>query len=239
MRTITLFLVMLFAAPALADWDDYDYREERELTLATAGITSFEIDAGAGSLAIAGVDGAQSIDVRATVLVEGAEDDKAASFVERRMVLTLERDGDRARLVADFRDAMSFGKSGAIALDIRMPEGIDLRIDDGSGAIEVVGTGAAVAIDDGSGSIMVANSGDVTIDDGSGSINVSDVTGDVDVDDGSGSVTLERISGNVIVDDGSGSIRVADIGGNFTVIDGGSGSINHSAVAGRVNLPED
>ena len=239
MRTTTLLLAMLFAAPVLADWDDYDYREERELTLATAGITSFEIEAGAGSLAIAGVDGARSIDVTATVLVEGAQGDKAASFVEQRMVLTLERDGDKARLVADFRDAMSFGKRGAIALDIRMPEGIDLYIDDGSGSMEVADTGAAVAIDDGSGSITIANSGDVSIDDGSGSINVSDVTGNVNIDDGSGSMTLERISGDVVIDDGSGSINVTDIGGDFTVIDGGSGSINHSAVAGQVDLPED
>lgn len=239
MRMISLLLLTAFSTPAAADWGDYDYQEERELGLATDGVTSFEIDAGAGDLTVVGVDGTAGIDVRATVLVEGATGDKAADFIEQRMVLTLTRDGETARLEADFRDGMSSGKRGAIALDIRLPKGIDLVIDDGSGALEVRDTGAAVVIDDGSGSIRVAHAGDVVIDDGSGSIDVSDVNGDVDVDDGSGGMTLARISGSVTVDDGSGSIDVTDIGGDFTVIDGGSGSINYAAVAGEVNLPRD
>lgn len=239
MRMITLLLLSAAFSPAVADRGDYDYQEDRELSLATDGIASFEIDAGAGNLAVVGVDASDSIEVRAAVLVEGASGEKAAEFVEQRMVLMLVRDGDTARLVADFRDGMSFGKRGAIDLDIRLPKGIDLVIDDGSGALEVSDTGAAVFIDDGSGSIRIARSGDVVIDDGSGSIDVSDVNGDVDIDDGSGGMTLARISGSVTVDDGSGSIEVTDVGGDFTVIDGGSGSINHSAVAGEVKLPRD
>jgi hypothetical protein len=43
---------------------------------------------------------------------------------------------------------------------------------------------------------------------------------------------------NVLVErDGSGSIEVEDVDGDFTVEHGGSGSIHHSGVKGRVQIP--
>jgi hypothetical protein len=227
------------ALPAHADWNDYDYQEERELAVDAGGLETFRVDAGAGSLAIEGVDGSDQIEVTATVLVSGAEGDKAREFIEKRMVLTLDRSGDNAELVADFKDGMGFGKGGAIALDVRLPKGIDVDIDDGSGSIEVRGTEGALKINDGSGSITVSEVNDLHIDDGSGSIDVKDVSGDVYIDDGSGSIKVTRVTGNIVVDDGSGSINVADVQGGFKVVDAGSGSVNFRNVAGDVSIPED
>ncbi len=239
MRSSFLFLLLALALPAHADWADYDYQEERELALDAGGVKALRVDAGAGSLSIRGVDGSDRIEVRATVLVSGADGDKARKFIEDRMVLALDRSGNRAKLVADFKDSMGFGKSGAIALDIRMPKGIDLDIDDGSGSIEVRDTEGALQINDGSGSISARNVTDVRIDDGSGSIELADASGDVHIDDGSGSIKVNRVAGSIVVDDGSGSINVADVQGNFSVVDAGSGSVNYRDVAGDVNLPND
>ena len=238
----SLFLLMLFgvALPAHADWNDYDYQEERELALDAGGLDSLRIDAGAGSLSVEGVPGNDRIEVKATVLVAGAKGDKAREFVEKRMILTLEQSGQRAELVADFRDGMSFGNDrGAIALDIRVPAGIDVDIDDGSGSIEIRDTEGGVEINDGSGSITVRNVTSVYIDDGSGSIDLEDIGGDVRIDDGSGSIKVSRVAGNILVDDGSGSINVADVQGNFEVVDAGSGSVNYRDVAGNVSVPDD
>lgn len=239
MRSSILLSLLALALPAYADWNDYDYQEERELALDAGGVTALRVDAGAGSLAIRGVEGSDRIEVLATVLVSGAEGEKAQAFIEDRMVLTLDRSGNRAELVADFKDSMGFGKRGAIALDVRMPKGIDLDIDDGSGSIEVRDTEGALVINDGSGSISARNVAAVRIDDGSGSIELQDASGDVNIDDGSGSIRISGVAGSVVVDDGSGSIDVADVQGNFRVIDAGSGSVNYSGVAGEVDVPDD
>ena len=188
---------------------------------------------------VTSTDGSDRIEVLATVLVSGAEGDKARDFIEDRMILTLDRSGNQAKLVADFKDSMGFGKRGAVALDIRMPKGIDIDIDDGSGSIEVRGTEGSLMINDGSGSITASNVSDVRIDDGSGSIDLKDVSGDVNIDDGSGSIKVSRVTGNILVDDGSGSINVADVQGNFKVVDAGSGSVNYRDVAGNVSIPDD
>jgi hypothetical protein len=240
MRSSFLLLLLSLALPAHADWDDYDYQEERELALDAGGLEFLRIDAGAGSLAVRGVDGSGQIEVRATVLVSGAEGDKARDFIEKSMVLSLDRAGNNAELVADFKDGMGFGNDrGAIALDIRLPTGINVDIDDGSGSIEVRGTESALLINDGSGSITVSDVADVRIDDGSGSIDLKDVSGDVHIDDGSGSIKVSRVAGNIVVDDGSGSINVADVQGSFKVVDAGSGSVNYRDVAGDVSIPGD
>lgn len=239
MRLSLIPVLLGLALSAHADWGDYDYQEQRELAIDAGGIRLLRIDAGAGSLTVRGVDGIDRIEVVATVLVSGAEGDKAREYVEKRMVLTLDKSGSRAELVADFKDSMGFGKGGAIALDVNMPKGIDLDIDDGSGSIEVLDTEGALEINDGSGSISARNVTDVRIDDGSGSIDLTDASGDVRIDDGSGSIKVSRVTGSIVVDDGSGSINVADVEGNFRVVDAGSGSVNYTGVAGEVSLPND
>ena len=240
MRSLFLILLVSLALPAQADWGDYDYEEVRELALDAGGLESLRIDAGAGSLTIRGVEGSDQVEVMATVLVSGAEGDKARDFIEKHMVLSLDRSGNKAELVADFKGGMGFGNDrGAIALDVRMPKGVDVDIDDGSGSIEVHGTGSALLINDGSGSITVSDVTDVVVDDGSGSIDLRDISGDVQVEDGSGSIKVSRVAGSIVIDDGSGSIDVADVRGSFKVVDAGSGSVNYRDVAGDVSIPDD
>ena len=156
-------------------------------------------------------------------------------IIERDLKLVLERDGDTARLEADFADAGWFRgrRNGYVVLDIRVPHGIALAIDDGAGSIDVRGTRGDVRIDDGSGSIEVEDAASVRIDDGSGSIELTTVTGNVTVIDGSGSVRVRDVRGSVTVDDGSGSIRVSDVDGDFTVIDDGSGGVPLGECRGR------
>jgi hypothetical protein len=131
-----------------------------------------------------------------------------------------------------------------------------LVIHDGSGAINAHDIGGDVRIDDGSGELVLTNvAGRVEIDDGSGSLRLEDIEGDLEVDDGSGGVRIERVMGAVEINDGSGELRVLDIGQSVTISDSSgsivvrdvrgdfrvrrdsSGSINHSNVAGVVDLP--
>lgn len=238
MRLLTICAAALAFMPGMAFAYDYEYEEQRELSIDASGLGELRIDAGAGSLEVTGRPGATSIDVDALVQVDGAKGDEAREFIEKRMRLELDQKGDRAVLVADFQNNMS-SKSGAIRLEVTVPEGIDIDVDDGSGSITIRRTMGSVVIDDGSGSITVSDAADVELDDGSGSIDVADASGTVRINDGSGSIKVRRVGGDVFVDDGSGSITVRDVQGNFTVIDDGSGSISHNNVMGSVDVPED
>ncbi len=233
MRSIIL-MAMFSASLASAAWNGYE--EVRELTLGTQGIDALSIDAGAGSLDIVGVSETGEITVTATIKVPGRNDDKARRKIEENMVLTLEQDGDKAVLKSWFEQgAFGWGDSPTIELEVRMPEGLHLGVDDGSGSIEVRNVRGDIEIDDGSGSLTMKDvGGQIDIDDGSGSVVLSGAGGDVSINDGSGSITVRDVAGSVVVDDGSGGIDVSDIEEDLIIVDDGSGGLDFSNIGGRV-----
>lgn len=229
------FVVIAMFASSLsyAAWNGYT--EDRVLELDTDGVSRFEIDAGAGSLVVTGAPDTQTIMVTATILVPDQDEDDAREIIDKDLKLTLDKVRDEARLVAHFDGgAWSWGDSPSIDLDVRVPTGLALSIDDGSGSLKVKGVNADVEIDDGSGSIEVNGATSLVIDDGSGSITVAGVAGNVEIEDGSGSITVEQVGGGVTIDDGSGGIDVSDVGGDLVIVDDGSGGLDFANVRGAV-----
>ena len=229
------FIVMAMFLASFADAAWNDYTSIRELKLDTDGIETFVINAGAGSMDIKGVDGLDKLVVIATVVVPESDEDDAMRFIDKKMRLSLQKKGNRARLVSDFEDGF-FGRdwSARIDLEINVPTGMAIEIDDGSGSIDIDDVAADVSIDDGSGSIDVQGVANLSIDDGSGSINVSAASGDVSIIDGSGSIEVRSVTGSVTIDDGSGGIRVSDVEQDLIIVDDGSGGFSYSDVRGTV-----
>ena len=211
-----------------------DYEEVRDLAIDADGLSEFVIDAGAGSLSVVGVDGAADIAVTATIRVEGRDEEAARKLIQKRLRLTLDREGGQARLVSDIDGGWGWDGNAVIDLDVQMPAGVTLVVDDGSGRAIISGVRGDITIDDGSGSIDLSNVGSVRIDDGSGSITVVDSAGDVYVEDGSGSIEIRNVAGSVTIDDGSGSITVDNVERNLVIEDDGSGSVNFTNVRGEV-----
>ena len=212
------FIVMAMFAASLGHAAMNDYTEIRNLELDADEIEELSIDAGAGSMDITGIAGAKKITVKAIIEVPDVDDDKALRIIEREMKLSLDRSGSDALLNASFeRRFMGFGSHSArINIEISVPQGI------------------AVIIDDGSGSIDVKNVAHVKIDDGSGSIDVERASGDVSIIDGSGSITVRDVQGSVTIDDGSGGIEVSDVEKDLIIIDDGSGGFTFSDIRGTV-----
>ena len=245
------FIVMAMFAVSLSHAGSQGYTEVRNLELDASGLSEMFIEAGAGAMVVTGVEGGDAVVVVATITVDTDDLDDGAKFIEKRLRLSLERDGDRAKLGADFRPEWGRDTDAVIDLDVRMPTQLALVIDDGSGPITVDGIASNVRIDDGSGPIELGRTGDVDIDDGSGSIRLED-TGAVKIDDGSGSITIVRAAGDVYVEDGSGTIEIRGVQGSVTVDDGsgdieiddvehdlvieeeGSGSLRYTNVRGTV-----
>ena len=232
MRQATLAALVLvgFASTAVAE-----YEETRELSVDASGADELILKTGAGSLQVEGVDGLDTVEVEAQIVIDVMRDSKGREIAEKGVLLELDRNGDTVRLEADIDQGLwNFGSGGQVNLVVRAPTGLEILIDDGSGSIAVKGTKANVRIDDGSGSIKVAGVADLTIDDGSGSITVDDAQGDVSIIDGSGSITVQNVGGSVTIDDGSGSIRVSDVEEDLIIVDDGSGSLKFDDVRGTV-----
>lgn len=233
MRSI---IVMAMFTASLASGAANGYEEERNLNLSGDGIGTLAIDAGAGSLDVTGVSGTDEISVTATIFMPGRNDEKARKKIESDLVLTLDQQGNTAILKAYFEDKMfRFGDSPSVALVVRMPEDMNLSVDDGSGSIEIADISGDIEIEDGSGSITMSNvGGEIDIDDGSGSITAEVVGGDISIDDGSGGIRIDGVAGSVVIDDGSGSINVSDVEKDLIIVDDGSGGLNFSDIKGRV-----
>lgn len=230
---IIFFLAMFTTGVAFAA---SEYVEDRALNLDAGGISALQIEAGAGSLKVTGVDGLDQIEVEAIITVPGKNDDKARKKIESNLELTLEERGGKAVLRSIFEGGMwNFGDSPSVQLIVRMPTQLDLNVDDGSGSIVVENVRGDIELVDGSGSISMSDvGGSVDVDDGSGSIDVSGVGGDISIVDGSGSIKVRDVAGSVVVDDGSGSINVADIEADLIIEGDGSGGLNFSNIGGRV-----
>jgi len=229
-----IVMAMFVATFAEADWSDYE--EVRDLSLDAEDISQFSIKAGAGSMDVTGIEGQTNITVKATIVVPDADEDDAKKVIAKEMKLSLQQKGSEARLNSWFDQGfMGFGADAYIVLDVKVPMGMSVDIDDGSGSLDVSDVGGDVTIDDGSGSIDVSNVANLKIDDGSGSIDVRHAAGDVSIVDGSGSITVKHVAGSVTIDDGSGSIKVSDVEKDFTVVDDGSGSVSFSDVRGTVD----
>lgn len=212
-----------------------DYEEVRELSLETRGIDTLSIEAGSGSLDIVGVSGADRIEVVATIRVPGRDKDDAREIMESDMTLTLEKASDTAELESWFDSDWHWGDSPSIQLQVSMPEGMHLDIDDGSGSMEIENVRGDIKLEDGSGSLKMTDvGGTIDVEDGSGSITINGVGGDIAIDDGSGSIRVRGVRGSVTVDDGSGSIDVSDVEGDLIIVDDGSGGLDFSNIGGRV-----
>ncbi len=225
-----------------------------EAVLDAAGATLLDIEAGAGWLIIEGKDDL------AEVRIVGTACASRRSLLDA-VKLETERRGDRLIVVAGvdyWRHMFSWHRTARLDLTLEVPSDLALRIEDGSGRVEIVGV-ASIALRDGSGEIRLEQvAGDVRVRDGSGSLSileieggltiVSDGSGEIDIaavrgdveigSDGSGGITIRDVTGHVLIGrDGSGSIRIAGIGGDVTVRHDGSGSIRVKDVKGKIDVP--
>ena len=226
-----------------------EYGDVMELSAAAGD--ELLIISGSGSLE---VEGGSSGDIQVTATLCASDEDWL-----RDLDATLDQRSGRWILDTHYPERRNRGwgdNYARIDLVVRVPDGMALEVEDGSGSASISGVGRLV-VTDGSGDLTIRGVGDVTVDDGSGPVIIEDVTGSVELSDGSGGVDISDVTGDVWVDDGSGSIEVRSVGGTVRVEEMGSGQlrvdgvrgdlvvedgryerIRHSNVEGELRLPE-
>ncbi len=218
MKTLTCLALAgsLFSPLAMAD--DCRYSRDINFDVALQDLARLTIDVGAGELNVTGPSQSDMISVRAVACADSQNklDD---------LDLTQDSRGDRLEITSETGDSdwgsvNWFGSTYAyIDVNIAIPAGLVIDIDDGSGDITLRDV-----------------SGDFSIEDGSGGIEITRVTGNLRINDGSGDIRIETVGGNVTIDeDGSGDIRVRNVAGSFETGDSGSGDVDYSDVRGRLD----
>ncbi|MGD9899921.1 MAG: hypothetical protein AB7T22_12420 [Calditrichaceae bacterium] len=262
MKAIIIWLIILVSLPAMA----VDNSNVRKLNLNTDGIETFKIYCGAGFLKIQGDENLDEIQVNADIVGKNGNEKEIRQYLDEYLKLELTREGSQAILRSEINsDGHSFFSTILdkypdieVNLTVKVPAALKLYVDDGSGYIEINNMNSYVEIDDGSGDLVVRGvGGDLLIDDGSGDLEIDDVSGNVDIDDGSGHVKIKNVRGNVTLDDGSGNVNISQIGGSVRVDDGsgsitidgvekdviiddsGSGGLDITNVAGRIQRNDD
>ena len=232
MRSLVV-MAMFASSLAYAAWNGYT--ETRDLALPAGDVEILEVNAGAGSMLINGAPDASEITVKAIIRVPDDDEDDARELIAEALVLSLEKKRSKAQLAAYFEHgSWKFSDGAAVDLEISIPKGLQLFVDDGSGSISIADVGGDVGIDDGSGSVEISGAANVVVDDGSGSIRISNINGDVEVEDGSGDIKIRSVAGTVTIDDGSGGIDVKDVGEDLEIVDDGSGSVRIADIRGTV-----
>jgi len=231
----SLIVMAMFASSlTYAAWNGYT--ETRDMELATSGIDILEIDAGAGSILVNGDANTSVITVKEIIRVPDADEADAQALIAKDLVLKLEKKRSKAVLDAYFeQSAWHFKDSAAVDLEVSIPQGLNIFVDDGSGSMQIDDVRSEVRIDDGSGSIEISGANSVAVDDGSGPIRIANITGDVEIEDGSGDIKVRAVGGTVTIDDGSGGIDVRDVEQDLDIVDDGSGSVHVADVRGSVN----
>lgn len=243
------FCMLLLPVVVLAD--SCAYEEQLNFTLPVSAVSALDVTAGAGSLYISSSPNAQEISVSARVCAsrKSSLDGMGIEHVVK---------GDTQHLwtlIPMSRGSFWTSSYSYIDLELIVPEGFAMTVEDGSGTLEIQGTGDLV-LTDGSGDARVFNiagnvhvvdasgaltiedvQGNVVVDDGSGSARIAGIGGNLRIDDGSGTLTIEDVRGDVDVDDGSGSLGITRIGGAVTIVDG-SGDIDVDEVEQGVNIVE-
>ena len=228
-------LPLLLCTAAAFAAGDAAYEEPRDLSLNAEGVERLTVHVAAGSLRITGVAANDTIVAKALIRIPDADAEEARRIIEEDLTLELVRDGEAARLEAQFKKGLFARQSGSVALDVTVPQRLALDVDDGSGPIEIGGVHGDIGIDDGSGPITLRGSGgNVTIDDGSGALAAEDTGGNLAIDDGSGEITVRRVAGSVRIDDGSGDIIVSGVAGDLDIEEAGSGGVEVSDVGGEI-----
>lgn len=235
-RTLLASLFLLAAGGALAE--DCSHTAQRNLDLPADGLSELKLQTRAGDLRITGVAGLKQLEFRGRACASNAE-------ALEKLTLQQSRSGSSQSVLTtapEQIDGSLFGSSYAyIDLEVRVPQGLALDLDDSSGDIEIDDAGA-LQLRDSSGDIRISRArGDLRIADSSGDIEIEQAEGAVTVtSDSSGDIEIDGARRDVLIDDdSSGDIRISNVSGNARVDHDSSGDIRFRRITGNAEVGSD
>jgi len=233
-----LILAAALIIPLNSHAADCRYSKDYDFAVDADALRELRLNVGSGSLSIEGDSASNEVRVVATACADSnnrLNDLELTHRVRDSDLLIRTEQNNSGNIFSWFNWGSSYAY---IDIEISMPQGLALEVDDGSGAVEIYGV-SGLSLNDGSGSVTIENmQGDVSVDDGSGAISITGVNGRVSIEDGSGPIRVRDSLEVVVFDDGSGKIDIDNIEGNVEIRNDGSGGISIRAVGGDVEIDD-
>ncbi|HKT42186.1 MAG TPA: hypothetical protein VJQ86_07495 [Rhodanobacteraceae bacterium] len=230
------------------------YSAPRKAEINAAGLKLLAVQIGPDDLVIHGEPGLTNVVVRGTACASNQkwlQDVKVEASRSGDTASLIARDGDHTMLMSLFGGSYAYLK-----LDVRVPQSLALKLQEGSGDARVnnvaaldaslgsgdlkvngvagelalsVGSGDAVANDVGTFNLSSLGSGDASVDGVRGNAHAGGV--------GSGDLVLGSVKGAVSLGSiASGSARITGVGGSLDAKSVGSGDLIVSNVTGNVSV---
>ena len=233
------FPAMLLPTTARAD-DACRYRADRAAEASTDGIRRIVVEAGAGSLDIRGESGRQRMQASGVACASDKQQLEQLQIYVERKGSTLVISTSPSWSILDPTTWSNDAGDGRLDISIKVPEGMTLEVEDGSGDAYISNVGA-LEMNDGSGSLRIEDiHGSLELVDGSGDVVIARVRGSMSLKDGAGDLEITQASGEVeIIDDGSGGLVILDVQDNVEIVNDGSGDIRIERVSGSVDIGND
>jgi len=138
----------------------------------------------------------------------------------------LEQHGSTLVLKEDFKAKKHV--SGTSRWTLAIPDGLEVKLNSGSGNIEVSNLKISANTNTGSGNYTWRNvSGDSKINTGSGDIIITEYDGKINMNTGSGDISIDNINGDVKANAGSGNLLLTKVKGGVQA-NSGSGNVKAS-----------
>ncbi|WP_368504680.1 DUF4097 family beta strand repeat-containing protein [Alkalihalophilus sp. As8PL] len=230
-------LVGIVAAVVLTGCNLVTFVEEETFTLPVEGHGSLEVMHDEGEVTITGEEGLEEIIVDVRYEVLGEELEEAETFYQSNTSISLESEGEVAKLVTSIRRG-SEKEQANIHLDIRIPSNYPIHYRQNEGGLIVSNLQSDLEIQHGSGALRIMDvTGDVRLTDGAGKATFERIHGTLQLNINSGATTIQESTGDITLMAGSGDIGIHDHSGNIT-LRSGSGDVEVLAVDGDVTILE-
>jgi DUF4097 and DUF4098 domain-containing protein YvlB len=254
---ILLTAVLAFASCGFIE-GKFKYRGDKTdvETFDLAGIDTVEMRLGSADVEIIAEDTGEAWfsikkSYRATEkkYIDELLDDARVTIEKKGSTLIVERKSKR-------QQGLDFWTRGFISIDItaKLPPGIDLNINTGSGDVDIDDWKAPVVLHTGSGDVVIDGAaggldaksgsgdlwlgpagGDVTFSTGSGDIDAITIQGNAHISTGSGDLSLDGITGDLTISTGSGDIVIDESDGT-AFIKTGSGDVTLGEHSGDAEI---
>jgi hypothetical protein len=195
-------------------------------TFATPGRVVLEIRIPDGDVEIRTGETAET-----EVDLTGPRDDELLEIARIEM---RERD-DTQEVVVDVDDRGGFlgfrlGRRDSFRLDVRCPDGADVRLRTGSADIRGRGRFGVLTVESGSGDVSFDDvDGDATLKVAAGDVRLRDVGGAATINTASGDVSVQRVGGEAQVRSASGDVSIGEAGAGVSA-NTASGDVRVDAV---------
>ncbi|WP_017728247.1 DUF4097 family beta strand repeat-containing protein [Halalkalibacterium ligniniphilum] len=211
--------------------------KEDAYTLDAGNLSSFMLDLDEGNVEITGSSDINEIQVKATFQTVGESEEEAEQFREQSTSLELEKEGTVAHLLTRVNRADQ-AVEGRVHLEILVPNGLSIELMQRAGELLLSGHVGDLKINHGSGPLQLHGiQGNVEITDGAGRLNLTQMTGDIRINSNSGDTVIDDVIGNMSVITGSGNVDITNIDGSLD-IRSGTGEIEINSVTGDVTVLE-